>query len=115
MSLAAGQVASSGTGAPAQTDSSLRGMRAEQTALPRVATLVARGICHAKLFAVDGQEIAQLSRADTAVLLRSHESGRRPEGASTPSASLLDSLVAAVCAELVLDVAQVGLDAFTDR
>ena len=52
------QFASSGAGASAQTDSSLRGMLADQTALQRVATLVARGICHAELFAVDGQEIA---------------------------------------------------------
>jgi hypothetical protein len=46
-------------------------MLAEQIALQRVATLVARGICHAELSAVDGQEIAQLSRADAAALLRS--------------------------------------------
>jgi hypothetical protein len=58
------QFASSGAGASAQTDSSLRGMLADQTALQRVATLVARGICHAELFAVDGQEIAYLLRSD---------------------------------------------------
>jgi len=58
MLLAAGQFASSGAGASAQTDSSLRGMLTEQTALQRVATLVARGICHAELFVVDGQGIA---------------------------------------------------------
>ena len=70
MSSAAEQFASSGAGAPAEIDPSVRGIVAEQTALRRVAALVARGVCHAELFAVVNQEIAQLVGADAAALLR---------------------------------------------
>jgi hypothetical protein len=85
-------------------------MLAEQTTLQRVATLVARGICHAELFAVVNQEIAQLLRSDAAGPAALALVRPPPRGVSRPSASLLDSLVAAVGAELVLDVAHVGLD-----
>ena len=70
MSSAAEQFASSGVGASAEIDPSVRGIVAEQTALRRVAALVARGVCHAELFAVVNQEIAQLVGADAAALLR---------------------------------------------
>jgi signal transduction histidine kinase len=70
MSSAAEQFASSGVGAPAEIDPSVRGIVAEQTALRRVAALVARGVCHEELFAVVNQELAQLVRADAAALLR---------------------------------------------
>jgi GAF domain-containing protein len=44
--------------------------QSEQKALRRVATLVARGVAQAELFAVVNQEIAQLAGADAAALLR---------------------------------------------
>ena len=44
--------------------------QSEQKALRRVATLVARGVSQAELFAVVNQEIAQLVGADAAALLR---------------------------------------------
>ena len=47
-----------------------RGIAAEQEALRRVATLVARGVSYEELFAVVTRELAQLVRADAAVLLR---------------------------------------------
>jgi GAF domain-containing protein len=43
---------------------------AQQAALRRVATLVARGVFHEELFAAVNQELAQLLRADAAALLR---------------------------------------------
>jgi GAF domain-containing protein len=46
------------------------GIAAEHEALHRVAALVARGARHTELFAVAGQELAQLVQADAAALLR---------------------------------------------
>ena len=46
------------------------GIAAEHEALRRVAALVARGARHTELFAVAGQELAQLVQADAAALLR---------------------------------------------
>jgi GAF domain-containing protein len=70
MSSPAEQSASSGAGAPAGSDPSVRGIAAEDEALRRVAALVARVGGHAELFAVANQELAQLVQADAAALLR---------------------------------------------
>jgi signal transduction histidine kinase len=59
-----------GTGTPKRIDSTVQQIVDEQAALRRVATLVARGVCHEELFAVVNQELAQLVRADAAALLR---------------------------------------------
>jgi signal transduction histidine kinase len=59
-----------GADEPAPIDRDVQEIVAEQTALRRVATLVARGVCHEELFAVVNQELAQLVRADAAALLR---------------------------------------------
>jgi signal transduction histidine kinase len=73
MSCAAAQSLSfgpDGPGEPARIDRDVQEIVAEQAALRRVATLVARGVCHAELFAVVNQELAQLVRADAVALLR---------------------------------------------
>ncbi|HEX3964040.1 MAG TPA: hypothetical protein VHZ03_46580 [Trebonia sp.] len=59
-----------GAGAPARIDRDVQQIVAGQAALLRVATLVARGVCHEELFAVVNQELAQLPGADAAALLR---------------------------------------------
>jgi GAF domain-containing protein len=59
-----------GAGGPAGIDRDVQQIVAEQAALRRVATLVARGVCHEELFAAVNQELAQLVRADAAALLR---------------------------------------------
>ena len=59
-----------GAGEPAGTDRDVLEIVAEQAALRRVATLVARGVSHEELFAVVNQELAQLAGADAAALLR---------------------------------------------
>jgi signal transduction histidine kinase len=59
-----------GAGEPAGIDRDVQEIVAEQAALRRVATLVARGVCHEELFAVVNQELARLVRADAAALLR---------------------------------------------
>jgi signal transduction histidine kinase len=59
-----------GAGEPAGIDRDMREFVAQQAALRRVATLVARGVCHEELFAAVNQELAQLVRADAAALLR---------------------------------------------
>ena len=70
MSPPAEQSASSGVGAPAGLGPRVPGIAAEHEALRRVAALVARAARHAELFAVAGQELAQLVQADAAALLR---------------------------------------------
>jgi len=70
MTPPAQQSASSGAGAPAGTGPRVPGIAAEHDALRRVAALAARGVRHAELFAVAGQELAQLVQADAAALLR---------------------------------------------
>ena len=59
-----------GADEPAGVDCDVREIAAQQAALRRVATLVARGVCHEELFAAANQEIAPLVRADAAALLR---------------------------------------------
>ena len=59
-----------GAGEPAGTSRDVQGIVAEQAALRRVATLVARGVSHEELFAVVNQELARLVGADAAALLR---------------------------------------------
>ena len=59
-----------GADEPARTGRDVQEIVAEQAALRRVATLVARGVSHEELFAVVNQELAQLVRADAAALLR---------------------------------------------
>lgn len=61
---------SGGAGEPTGIDHDVQEIVAEQAALRRVATLVARGVGHEELFAVVNQELAQLVRADAAALLR---------------------------------------------
>jgi signal transduction histidine kinase len=58
------------TRTPKGIDPAVQQIVDEQAALRRVATLVARGVCHEELFAVVNQELAQLVRADAAALLR---------------------------------------------
>ena len=70
MSSPAEQSASSGAGAPAGIGPRGPGFAAEHEALRRLAALVARGARHAELFAVAGQELAQLVQADAAALMR---------------------------------------------
>lgn len=73
MSCAAAQSLSfgpDGADEPARIDRDVQEIVAGQAALRRVATLVARGVCHDELFAVVNQELAQLVRADAAALLR---------------------------------------------
>ena len=73
MSCAAAQSLSfgpDGAGEPARIDRDVQEIIAEQAALRRVATLVARGVCHEELFAVVNQELAQLVRADAVALMR---------------------------------------------
>jgi signal transduction histidine kinase len=59
-----------GAGEPAGTGRDVLEIVAEQAALRRVATLVARGVSHEELFAVVNQELARLVGADAAALLR---------------------------------------------
>jgi signal transduction histidine kinase len=59
-----------GADEPVGTDCDVLEIVAEQAALRRVATLVARGVCHEELFAVVNQELARLAGADAAALLR---------------------------------------------
>jgi signal transduction histidine kinase len=59
-----------GAGEPAGTERDVLEIVAEQAALRRVATLVARGVSHEELFAVVNQELARLAGADAAALLR---------------------------------------------
>ena len=59
-----------GAGESAGTGRDVLEIVAEQAALRRVATLVARGVCHEELFAVVNQELARLAGADAAALLR---------------------------------------------
>jgi GAF domain len=70
MSPPAEQSASSSAGAPAGIGPRVPGIATEHEALRRVAALAARGVHHAELFAVAGQELAQLVQADAAALLR---------------------------------------------
>jgi GAF domain-containing protein len=73
MACTATQSLSSGPGGAddvAGIDHDVQEIVAEQAALRRVATLVARGACHEVLFAVVNRELAQLVRADAAALLR---------------------------------------------
>jgi signal transduction histidine kinase len=73
MSPAAEQFSSfgpAGVDAQAGSDPGVQKIVAEQVALRRVATLVARGVSHEELFAVVNQELAQLVEADAAALLR---------------------------------------------
>lgn len=73
MACTATQSLSSGPGGAddvAGSDHDVQEIVAEQAALRRVATLVARGACHEVLFAVVNRELAQLVRADAAALLR---------------------------------------------
>jgi signal transduction histidine kinase len=59
-----------GADEPPPIDRDVQEIVAEQAALRRIATLVARGVCYEELFAVVNQELAQLVRADAAALLR---------------------------------------------
>ncbi|HEX6527288.1 MAG TPA: GAF domain-containing protein [Streptosporangiaceae bacterium] len=59
-----------GADEPAGTGRDVLETVAEQAALRRVATLVARGVPHGELFAVVNQELARLAGADAAALLR---------------------------------------------
>ena len=59
-----------GVGEPAEADRDVRETVAQQAALRRVATLVARGVGQEELFAAVNQELARLVRADAAALLR---------------------------------------------
>jgi signal transduction histidine kinase len=61
---------SGGVGEPTGIDRDAHQLVAEQAALRRVATLVARGVCQEELFAVVNTELARLVRADAAALLR---------------------------------------------
>jgi signal transduction histidine kinase len=53
-----------------ETKAEVQAIVAEQAALRRVATLVARGVSHERLFAAVNQELARLVGADAAALLR---------------------------------------------
>ena len=68
-----------GAGEPAGTGRDVLEIVAEQAALRRVATLVARGVSHEELFAVVNQELARLVGADAAALL--HEQAARARSA----------------------------------
>jgi signal transduction histidine kinase len=59
-----------GVDASAGIDPGVQKIVAEQAALRRVATLVARRVSHEELFAVVNQELARLVEADAAALLR---------------------------------------------
>jgi hypothetical protein len=70
MSCAAAQSLSVGPAGSARIDRDVQQIVTEQAALRRVATLVARGVCHEELFAVVSQELARLAGADAAALLQ---------------------------------------------
>jgi signal transduction histidine kinase len=73
MACAAVQSSSFGLGSggePTGIDRDAQEIAAELAALRRVATLVARGVCHGELFAMVSQEFARLAGADAAALLR---------------------------------------------